>query len=93
MLPFLYAALLIWQITWLVSAIRKHRSWIRLLVLNVLSTVLAIGLMWYFDTLPGYGMMPGFAYFPEVLYSLVSAIVFAVLTLISLLGMLFHRKK
>lgn len=93
MIVALYAALLIWQLVWLVGAVRKHGGWIRTLILNLVSTLLAVGLMWYFDSLPGFGMMPGLTYFAEVIWSLVASVVFAVLTLICLLGALFHLKK
>ncbi len=91
MLPVLYGMFLVWQLCWLVQAWRG-KGWGRLLVLNIAATVLAFGVMWYFDTLPGYGMMPGWAYFAEVFYSLCAGVVYFLLTLISALCALIRKK-
>lgn len=92
MIWILYACLLLWQMIWLISAVRRKSGWIRLLVLCVASMAVAFGCMWYFDTLPGYGIMPGWAYFQEVFYSLVAGMVYFVMTLIALLGELLQKK-
>lgn len=92
MIRVLYAALLIWQIVWLIMAVRRKRGWIRLLILEIASMVLAFGCMWYFDTLPGYGIMPGWAYFAEVFYSLVAGVIYFVMTLITGLGALLGKR-
>ena len=90
---FIYIVLLIWQIVWLVQALRSNKGWKALLVLEVGSVILALGLMWYYDTLPGYGMMPGWAYFAEVFRSLVFGCVYCAMTLTSAVCAFFKRKK
>ena len=93
MLGWIYAVLFVLQGFWLVRTCRKHKKIWPVLVGNVLSIALSAFLLWYFDTLPGYGIMPGFAYFPEVFYSLCAIVAFTVLSFITLLCWLFHRKK
>lgn len=90
---FIYIVLLIWQLVWLVQAIRSNKGWKALLVLEIASVILALGLMWYYDTLPGYGLMPGWAYFSEVFRSLVFGCLYCAMILISVLCAFLKRKK
>jgi len=93
MLGWIYGILFFLEVFWLVrTGRRKKRVW-PVLVCNVLSVGLSLVLLWYYDTLPGFGMMPGFAYFPEVFCSLCAAAAFAVLTLVTLLYWLFRGNK
>ncbi len=93
MLGWIYLILFGLQVFWLIRVcIRKEKLW-PVLTVNGLSVVLSAFLLWYFDTLPGYGMMPGFAYFPEVFASLLAAAAFTVLTLVTLLCLLLRKHK
>ena len=80
------------QVFLLVRSFKSRVGWGRLLILDILSVVLALGCMWYFDTLPGYGIMPGWAYFAEVFYSLCAALVYGIQTLVAVLGLLLWKK-
>ena len=93
MLAWVYAILFAAEVFLLVRNLRKHRGLGLLLILNGASIALSAFLMWYFDTLPGYGIMPGFAYFPEVFYSLCAIVVFTVLTFVTLLIWLVKKHK
>ena len=93
MLGWIYAALFVCQLLWLVWACRKHKKIWPVLTANILSIGVSVFLLWYFDTLPGYGMMPGLTWFAEVFYSICAAVVFAVLVLVTFLCMLYHKKK
>lgn len=88
-----YIVLFALQVFWLVSACRKHKKIWPVMVCNVLSIGLSLGLLWYFDNLPGYGMMPGLSYFTEVFTSLIAAAAFCVLTLVTFFCWLYNRKK
>ena len=93
MIGWIYLILFAAQVLWLIrTCVRKERLWL-VLTVNVLSVVLSVFLLWYFDTLPGYGMMPGFAYFPEVFASLLAAAAFTVLTIATLLCRLLRKRK
>ena len=92
MILVLYAGLLIWQILWLVLAIRKRKGWIRLLILSVACTALAVFGTWYFNEMPGLGIMPGLAFFQEFFYSLIASVIYFVMTLVALLGALVQKK-
>lgn len=93
MLAFFYILIFALQLFLLIRCFRRRTGWGKLLVLNIASTVLAGFLMWYFDTLPGFGMMPGLAYFAEVFYSLCACGGFSLLALITIVGMLLRKKK
>ena len=93
MLGWIYFVVFALQVFWLIKACLKKRSLKLLLVGNVFSILLSGFLLWYFDTLPGFGMMPGFAYFPEVFASLCAIVAFTVLTVITFFCRLYRRKK
>lgn len=93
MLGLFYILLFALQVFLLIRGCRRKSGLGKMVILNIFSIVLACFLLWYFDTLPGFGMMPGFAFFPEVMYSLMAAVAFAVLTLVTFLLWLYHRKK
>ena len=93
MLSWIYILLFVAQLGWLIRSCRlKLRFW-PVMTANFLSVALSVFLLWYFDTLPGYGMMPGFAFFPEVFASLCAIAAFTVLTLVTLLCRLLRKHK
>ena len=92
MIGILYGVLFVWQVIWLIGAIRRKKGWVRLLILCAMSMAAAFGCMWYFDVLPGYGIMPGWAYFQEVFYSLCAGVAYFIMTLIAALGALLQKK-
>ena len=83
MLVAAYIGILIWQFVWLISACKARKGWLRLIVLEVISAAASLTLMFYYDSLPGIGMMPGLTYFAEVMYSMLFATVYAVMAVIS----------
>ena len=93
MLGWIYVILFALQVFWLARALRKKKRVGPVLVGNILSIGLSVFLMWYFDTLPGFGMFPGFAFFPEVFYSLCAIVAFTVLTCVTLLCWLLRMHK
>ena len=95
-MPILYILLLAAQVVLLIFAIRRKPVgyWITLLALEVLSTVLAWALGVYYDSLPGYGIMPGLTYFAEAIFSYGAAILFGGMLVISaVLGIILHSKR
>lgn len=93
MLGWIYSILFALQVFWLIrSCIRKKKIWPVALV-SLLSALLAAFGVWYFDNLPGYGFMPGLAFFPEFFYSLCAAGAFLLLTFVSLLCLLLRKHK
>ena len=93
MLGWIYIFLFALQVFWLIrSCIRKKRIWPVILCSLVSALAAAFG-VWYFDNLPGYGFMPGLAFFPEFFYSLCAAAAFALLTLVGLLCLLLRKHK
>ena len=93
MLGWIYLILFALQVLWLIrTCIRKRKFW-PVLTANALSIVLSVFLLWYFDTLPGFGLIPGFAFFPEVFASLCAAAAFTVLSFVTLLCWLLRKHK
>jgi hypothetical protein len=93
MLKWCYILLFTLEVLWLIrTCCRKGKFW-PVLTVNVLSAALSAVLLWYYDTLPGYGIMPGFAYFPEVFASLCAAAAFVLLTFVTLLCWLIRNHK
>lgn len=93
MLSWIYGILFAMQIFILIRDCRRGGKLGWLLAGNLLSVAVSAFLLWYFDTLPGYGMMPGFAYFPEVFASLCAAAAFGILSVVTLLCLLFRKRK
>jgi hypothetical protein len=93
MVLWFYIGLFALELFWLVrSCIRKGRIW-PVALCNLLSALSAAFGVWYFDNLPGYGFMPGMAFFPEFFYSLCAAAIFTVLALVSTLCWLLRGSK
>lgn len=93
MLGWIYLVLFVLQVGFLIRTCRRKGKFWPVLTVNILSVVLSAFLLWYFDTLPGYGMMPGFAFFPEVFASLCAAAAFTVLVFVTLLCWLLKTHK
>lgn len=65
----LYLLILVAQITFLVISIRnkKNSNWICLFILEIVSVLLSMGLLIYYNRLPGYGFMPGLSHLGEII--------------------------
>ena len=92
MLGLFYGLLFAVQLVHLIRAWRRKQPGKFLLAGNILSVLLSCFLLWYYDTLPGVGIMPGFAYFPEVFSSFCAAVCFGCPTLVTLLYRIFRKK-
>ena len=93
MLAFFYILIFALQLFLLIRCFRRRTGWGKLLALNIGSTLISGGLIWYFDHLSNTVAMAGWAYFAEVFYSLCACGGFFLLTLISALGSLLVTKK
>ena len=58
MLSWIYLLLFALQVFWLIRTCRRKGKFWPVLTVNFLSAAISGFLLWYFDTLPGYGMMP-----------------------------------
>ena len=94
-LPLFYTALFFLHLFLFRRACRKptRGRFVLLYSAELLSCVAAAIFARYFDSLPGYGMMPGLTYFSEVIFSIAAAHVFAALLLLSLIGELIIRTR
>ena len=82
-----YIVILVLQIVLLVLSIRKKQKklWLSLFLVEVIPMLIANGLRIYYDSLPGYGIMPGLTYIGEVLYSYGASIVYCLVFVVSVL--------
>lgn len=85
LLALLYAALLVGQLVMLVRAVRRPavKRWGLLLAAELFCALGAWRLARFFDALPGVGMMPGFTYLAEILFSLCAAAGYGAMLLVS----------
>lgn len=81
-----YIAIFILQIALLVLSLLKKtkKLWISLFLSEIIPMITAFVLMRYYDSLPGYGFMPGLTYIGEVLFSLGAAVIYAISLFVSL---------
>lgn len=79
LLLILYVILLVFCAVLLISSVKKYSraKWIVLFISEAAFSIGAAYAATVFDSLPGYGMMPGLTYFAEVLYSIAAACAFA----------------
>lgn len=83
------------QITSLVFAVKKKTTklWVGTFISEIIPLILSIITMMYFNSLPGYGFMPGLSYLGEILFSFGAAALYAIMILVSLVVFLCIRKK
>ena len=90
-----YIFLLAIQVLSLILAIRRKskRYWISLFLLEAVSAVLAWRLGGWFDSLPGYGFMPGLTYISETLFGYgTAAISLGIAALSAILWIILKKK-
>lgn len=90
-----YLLILAAQITSLVFAIKTKTTklWVGTFVTEIIPLILSIITMMYFNSLPGYGFMPGLSYLGEILFSFGAAVLYALMILVSFIVFLCIRKK
>jgi len=81
-----YTVILIFQIILFVMTVRKKtkKLWRILFSVELIPMLISIGLMIYYNNLPGYGFMPGLTYLGEVLFSLGAVVLYGISFLISI---------
>ena len=79
-----YIFVFILQVVLLVRSIQKKQKklWLGFFAFQLISALLAAGLCWYYETLPG-GMFGGLTYMGEVLFSFGAAVVYGLFFLVS----------
>ena len=82
----LYLVIFIVQIILLVKAIKKKetKSWVKVFLLEIFSIILSIVLWQYYENLPKHGFMAGLSYFLEIISSLGSTILSAIMLFITI---------
>lgn len=91
----IYIVLLLVQIVLLFQFVRKknNKYWLYTSIIAIISSVAAIGIMFFYDSLPGYGLLPGLTYINEWLYSLGASIIFIGIFMLSLLLKIIYLLK
>lgn len=91
-----YILLLLLQVAALIFAIcRKAKAyWVSAWITEALSAALAWGLGVYYDSLPGYGIMPGLTYFTEAIFGYGTAVIsLGIAALSAILWIVWKKKK
>lgn len=80
-----YILILALQVVLLVMSMRKKtkKLWTSLFLVEVISMIIAFGLMIYYNHLSGYGFMPGLSYLGEVLFSFGAMVLYGICILVS----------
>lgn len=83
----IYLIILVIQIVFLIwcAQHRQRKGWVILYVFEIISATAAFLLSRYYDSLPGYGIMPGLSYFGETLFSLFAYWAYLAMMLITLI--------
>lgn len=81
-----YIVIFIFQIILFVITIRKKtkKLWRILFSAELIPLLISIGLMIYYNNLPGYGFMPGLTYLGEVLFCFGAVVLYCISFLISI---------
>ena len=81
-----YIVIFTFQIILFVIIIRKKtkKLWRILFSSELIPLLISIGLMIYFNNLPGYGFMPGLTYLGEILFSFGAVVLYCISFLISI---------
>ena len=81
-----YIVIFTFQIILFVITIRKKtkKLWRILFSAELIPLLISIGLMIYYNNLPGYGFMPGLTYLGEVLFSFGAVVLYCISFLISI---------
>lgn len=88
-----YLAIFVIQIILLVKSIKnkKRKLWGTLIILEIFAIVGSVILYNYYDSLPGYGFMPGLTYLGDVLFSIGFAILYLITFIITICIMILQR--
>ncbi|MCH5280310.1 MAG: hypothetical protein J1E61_02485 [Lachnospiraceae bacterium] len=93
----IYIVALILMIRTFIRCMKHKSKWLKLFVSEIAFLLISNRLMVYYDSLPGYGFMPGLTYLGEVLASYVAMVAYAILlaltTFIRILLYLITKKK
>ena len=90
-----YVIILALEILLLVFSVRRNtkKYWLGLFASEVASVAVAFGLGCYYDSLPGYGFMPGLTYLAETLLSYGAGAAYGLVLLISVIICIVRAKK
>lgn len=78
-----YIVTIILFIVTYIKCLKGKIKWYKLLLFESLAMLISYILMRYYDTLPGFGMMPGFTYFGETLLSLGAFYLFGIMLVVT----------
>lgn len=81
----IYIAIFVLLIIDFARCIKGKARWAMLFTLEILSVILSGVLLFYYDSLPGYGFMSGLSYLGEILLSYGALILYSVLFVITLI--------
>jgi len=71
----------------------KNRSWLKLIIMEVISLIAAIIIGIYFNNLPGSGFMPGLTYLGEWLFSMGATVLYFIILFVTICSKIIVYEK
>jgi len=95
MLLFFYLLALVIQIVMFAGCLKKpvRIRWSLLFLCELCALTAAVYFSFYYNSLPGNGMMPGLTYFAETMYSMAGAVVYLCMLVLSVLACVIMKLK
>ncbi len=92
-----YLIVFIAEIILLVKSIKRkeNKYWIKLFLIEIIFIVISFVLWIYYDSLPGYGFMPGLSYWGEILFSIGACFLYSAMLFITTCSriIIFEKKQ
>lgn len=84
LLLIIYILIFMFQIKLLINLIKNNKDFYPIIITEIVSIIISIGVLKYFDSLPGTGFMPGLTYIAEYIFSLGAGIIYYIMLLSSI---------
>lgn len=81
----LYAFMFIFLVITMIKCFKNKVKWLKLILFEIFLIVLSFILFYYYNSLPGRGMMPGLTYIGEVVVSFIATILFILMLVLTLI--------
>lgn len=93
LLLIIYILIFVFQIKFLIKLIKNNKAFYPIIITEIVSIIIAIGVLKYFDSLPGTGLMPGLTYIAEYIFSLGAGIIYYIMLVISICAKILATEK
>ena len=81
----LYAFMLIFLVITMIKCFKNKEKWLKLILFEIFLIVLSFILFYYYNSLPGLGIMPGLTYIGEVVVSFIVTILYICMLVLTII--------